>query len=459
MLTAALSTMEDLPASDYQTITLRVVTEAVAVDHVVASTDIERTFPASDLATSEVFVYFQPQIDSLGGTISSALGEAVYWEPELMVDTVVQEGKAFQLLPGSDVFDPSASPDPLRSSPLASLRLEIERDVPGRPSETFEHVVLDRVPPANRASGTVTADELTPMDGDASGPAALVPMIHVMASTGGSNPRDTAILQAGLARFVDELFQPDASSAYDLGDLLWPVAVADASLVTASERVIVPALDDGPESHAFVADARVYLASLAPAGPTGTGVEVATDLLADGVRLITAPGSTQDIAQRRMWYGTLQTGLETQFVYQDPGRLRSGRSADPGRERRHGVHPHRPGPGDIGSLPAAAPQALRDAVASGLLALVPGDPATSTTWWTVDPRDGTTRSIIDPGYGSTGGWAEKYVNEKPPGSHYVNDQGYSRVRKAPGPQPRCRAGQEYVTLIGCGLAVRGWFRR
>ena len=457
VLTVAQSTMDALPASDYQTITVRVVTESVAVDHLVEATSLEHTFQASDLASSEVFLYFQPQTSGLGGTIAQALGQAVYWEPELMVDKVVQEGSAFQLLSGQDLFDPAASPDPLQSSPLAGVRLEIERDIPGQPSQTFEHVILDRVPAAARASGTVTPDDLSPMEGDAAGPAALVPVVHVMASTGGSNPRYTAITQATLARFMDELYQPGASSDYDLGDLLWPVAVADESLVTASERVLVPALDAGHDGHAFVAEARVYLASFAPAGPTGTGVEVATDLLADGVRLIGTPGGLADAAQRRMWYGTLQSGLETQFVYEILGGF------DPAGRRTLDVSDAMGSTltvlaaDDGGAVPTGAPQALRDAVASGLLAVVPGDPTTSTTWWTVDPRDGTTRSIIDPGYGATGGWAERYTNETPAGdAHYVDDQGHRLVRKAGGPQPRCRGGSEYVTLLGCVSTPAAW---
>ena len=235
------------------------------------------------------------------------------------------------------------------------------------------------------------------------------------------------------------------------------MAVADQSLVTASERIIVPALDDGPDGHAFVADARVYLTSFAPAGPDGTGVEVATDLLADGVRLIGPAGGLVDAAQRRMWYGTLQSGLETQFVYE----ILSG--FDPAGRRALDVS-DATGPGptvlaadDTGSVPPGATQALRDAVSSGLLAVVPGDPATSTTWWTVDPRDGTTRSIIDPGYGATNGHAERYVDAKKAGDpHYVDDQGNRLVRKAGGPKPRCRGGSEYVTLIGCVSTPAAW---
>jgi hypothetical protein len=455
-LTAVQSTVEELPASDYQSITVRVVTESVSNDQLVEKTSLEAVFPAWDLAGSEVFLYFQPRISSLGGTILQALGEAVYWEPELMVDSVVQTGSAFQVLSGQDLFDPGASPDPLQDSPLAGVRLEVQRDIPGQPSQTFAHVILDRVSASARAAGNVTQDVLTPMDGGGAGPTALVPIIHLMASTGGSNPRNTAVTQAKIARFVDELSRPDAASDYELGDLLWPVAVADQSLVTASERVIVPALDDGSDGHAFVADARVYLTSFGPGGSSGSGIQVATDLLADGVRIIAPSDGQADGALRRMWYGTLQTALETQFVYE----ILSSVDAD-GRQvldvsDSTGSTLAVLAPDDPGSVPPGAAPALRDAIASGLFAVVPGDPATSTTWWTIDPRDGTTRSIIDPGYGSIFGGGN-YVNEAPPGgAHYVDDQGNRLVRKAGGPKPRCRAGQEYVTLIGCVSIPAAW---
>jgi hypothetical protein len=455
-LTAVQSTVEELPAVDYQTITVRVVTESVSDDQLVQKTSLEAVFPAWDVATSEVFLYFQPKISNLGGSILQALGEAVYWEPELMVDKVVQQGSPFQVLSGQDLFDPGASPDPLKDSPLAGVRLEVQRDIPGQPSQTFTHVILDRVPASARAAGIVTPNVLAPMDGGNAGPTALAPIIHVMASTGGSNPRDTAITQARIAEFVDALSRPDAAGAYELGDLLWPVAVADQSLVTASERIIVPALDDGSGGHAFIADARVYLTSFGPGGSSGSGIQVATDLLADGVRIIAPSGVPADGAQRRMWYGALQTALETQFVYEilssvDPvGRQVLDVSDSTGSTLAVLA------PDDPGSVPVGAAPALRDAVAAGLLAVVPGDPATSTTWWTVDPRDGTTRSIIDPGYGSIFGGGN-YVNEAPPGgSHYIDDQGNRLVRKAGGPKGPCQSADEEMTLIGCVSIPAAW---
>jgi hypothetical protein len=458
-LTTVTTALDDLPASESQTITVRVVTESITGDRLVQTTSLERDFEAWDAATSEVFLYFQPTISTIGGSILQALGEAVYWEPELMVDKVVQRGTQFQVQSGSDIFDPEATPDPLLDSPLAGVRLVVERHVPGRLDETFEHVILDRVPAAARATGNVTVGQLVPMAADAAGPVALAPIIHLMVSTGGTNPRNDAISQAVAARFVGQLVDPETAGDFELGDLLWPMAVADQSLVTASERLIVPAVAAGSLGHAYVGDARVYLTRIGPA-PSGDGsMQVATDLLIDGVRIIGAQGQPTDAASRRMWYGTLQTALETQFVYEiargfeSDGRTLIGVS-DADRAPLTVLRPD-----DPASVPAGAAPALKAAVSTGLIALVPGDVATSETWWTVDPSDGATRSIIDPGYGSFIGGGN-YVDSKLPGdAHYVDDQGNSLVRKARGPAPRCRGGQEYVTLIGCVSTPLAWIIR
>jgi hypothetical protein len=57
------------------------------------------------------------------------------------------------------------------------------------------------------------------------------------------------------------------------------------------------------------------------------------------------------------------------------------------------------GSADAAALPgSASPQLLAD-LRAGSIAIVPGDPASSKVWWTVDPATGTTRSVVAPGYG------------------------------------------------------------
>ena len=69
---------------------------------------------AADSSDSEIFLYFQPAIDGIGGSIEQALGEATAYHPELMVDGEVRQGSAFPVLGATDIFSggaPIGSPD------------------------------------------------------------------------------------------------------------------------------------------------------------------------------------------------------------------------------------------------------------------------------------------------------------------------------------------------------------
>ena len=102
---------------------------------------------------------------------------------------------------------------------------------------------------------------------------------------------------------------------------------------------------------------------------------------------------------------------------------------------------------------------MQDAVGNGLTAIVPGVPTAAQAWWTVDPADGSTRSILDPGLGAGRGAGNKDVNSSKGGTHYVDEQGNSWVRKTSGPPSRCKGGQEYTILLGCVSVPAAWAMR
>ena len=93
--------------------------------------------------------------------------------------------------------------------------------------------------------------------------------------------------------------------------------------------------------------------------------------------------------------------------------------------------------------------------------VVPGDPATSPTWWTIDSATGVTRSILDPGLGGAVPAGRPDSRLRTFDSSYTHGGGARLPQQAPmtrpaggfrGPTPAtCRAGDStgYVALTSC----------
>jgi hypothetical protein len=420
---------------------------------------LDVTLDAADAADSEVFLYFQPALGGIGGSIAEALGEAVAYSPELMVDGQVTQGSGFPVFGSTDIFgggDPLGSGD---EPQLVSLRLVVTRQAPGYPEDAFVRTIIDRASGRDRAAGALTPESLRPLEVGEAGPTALVPLHHVMISTGGANPRRVALERAQMARFVGEnLLDPEEASDFAMSDLLWPVAVVDKALVLASERAIVPSLAEAGAVAAYVARPRVYLTSIGPSASGADSFSFVTDLLADDVRLI-APGSepVADAPARRIWYGAAQTAMETEYV------LGIVRGLDPATRSVEAVSLSMSEPltviegGDALEV-SVAREALQEAVGSGLVAVVPGSPIAADVWWTIDPASGQTRSILDPGLAAGRGAGNNYVNSSQGNTYYVDEQGNTWVRKTGGggPPSRCSPGQEYVAIVGCVSVPAAW---
>ena len=456
-LTAAIATGAEIPAEDRQTVHLQVVAETLAFGVLDSRPILDATLDAAGSADSEVFLYFQPALGGIGGSIAEALGEAVAYYPELMVDGQVTQGYGFPVIGATDIFGGDGTPGATDEPQLVSLRLVVTRQAPGYPEDSFVRTFIDRLSARDRALGIPTSESLRPLESEASGPTALLPLHHIMISTGGANPRRLALERAQMARFVGQnLLDPEAASDYAMSDLLWPIAVVDKALVLASERAIVPGLGEPGAVAAYVARPRVYLTSIAPSGTADEGITYVTDLLADDVRVIApAGGPVPDDPARRIWYGAAQTAMETEYV------LGIARGLDPATRSLTAVSLAMDEPlnvieaGDVAGT-SGAPEALQVAVGSGLLAVVPGSPGAAEVWWTVDPAGGQTRSILDPGLAAGRGAGNNYVDASRGNTYYVDEQGNSWVRKTPGPPSRCKPGQEYVAIIGCVSVPAAW---
>ena len=430
---------------------MRAVTETLNEGVLVESIVLEERFVAADAAGSDLWFYVQPDREGVGGAIAN-LFEGAAWLPVLMVDGEVRRGTPFELGGSSGGlfggFFGSAGAD------LVALRLELEARGPGLPPIASTRLLYDRAPPAARAAGEIVADDLEPLP-EQGAPSAFGALHHVMISTGGASPREHAIARSFAANFAaNELKSEDAASAYGLADLLLPLAVADQTLVVASERAIVDGMA-AEGARAFVARPRVFLASLLPFPELPGGTARLIDLALDGVDVALAPDAAPDAAARhRLWYGALQTALETEAT------LQAARAVDPATATLDGVSLAMAGadlrvvgPDDLANVEGPA---LRDALGDGDLAVLVGDPG---RFWAIDPASGATRSVLEPGVrvGFIGGG--NYVNSAGGGVRYVIDEatgrtiGYIRdgklYRYGRTPPSRCSGGTEYVMLLGC----------
>lgn len=451
-LAAAASTAATLPEHMHHEVAVRAVAETLDAGAMVEIVVLEQRFVAADAAGAELWFYLQPDREGVGGALVD-LFEGAAWLPVLLVDGEARRGTAFELggsaggLFGGGFFG-GAGAD------LVALRLEFETQGPGMEPHASTRVLYDRAPPAARLAGEVDVDDLEPLPEDGA-PVAFGGLHHVMISTGGASPRDHAIARAYAANFAaNELRSDSAATDYGLEDLLLPMAVADQTLVVASERAIVDGLA-GDGARAFVARPRVFLASLLPFPDVPDGTARLIDLALDGVDVALGPDAAPDAAARhRLWYGALQTALETEAT------LQAARAIDPDTAALDGVSLAMAGaelrvvgPADLATAEGTA---LREALAAGRLAVLVGGP---TRFWSIDPASGATTSVLEPGarIGFVGGG--NYVNSTGGGVRYVIDEASGRTigyikdgkmyRYTRTPPSKCSGANEYVVLLGC----------
>jgi hypothetical protein len=450
-LVPATTTTDSIPPESYQTVELQLIAQTNTDGQLTESTILQRRFSAADDATSEVFLYFQPDVTGLGGTILNTLTGIQNYEAELLVNGTVQSGSPFIVsATGTDIFgNPSGS-----SAQLAGMRLVLTTQSPTEPPRTAVKVLLDRVPVNLQGQTSIPLDQLLPLAGDAGGTYALQPIRHIVISNGGSDPRDHAIQTAVVADFGSELIDPQSASDYAMQDILWPMAVGDRVLALASERAIVAGLSAGTDVRAVIAQPRVYITSIGPDATSASGIALDTDLALDGVRIVSkGTPDVPTVARHQLWYGALQTALESEFA------LRVSRSLDAGGRRLDGASFATSRAASLtaldgASIPVSAPAALIAALRSGETVLVPGDATAARVWWSVG-AGGITRSVLDPDLGGTrSGGRYDGVRQRPP-TKGGGSGNYKYQRAAP-PPSRCGGGQEYVAIVGCVSVPAAW---
>jgi len=460
VLTQATTVGDEIPVEAHQVVMTTVTAETLTEGTLTQTTLLEQTLDAAAASASEIFLYFEPAVEGVGGSIVEALSGDEDWTPVLMVDGEDLKGTAFRVGGrGTDVFgEETAAPD------LVSLKLTVSQRGPSRDAVTATRVLLDRVPTELRGT-PIVAEQLRALPADEAGPLVLGQVHHIMVSTGGADRRDYSIQRSRSADFAgSRLTSEEALFDYSWSDLLWPVAASDQSLVVASESAVVPALAEAGRVRSFVAAPRVFLATLGRDAQDPQSLAFELDLLLDDVALLAADGvATSEMAMRRLWYGVLQTALETEMG------LRRAQLLDPASRALAGASLAGVGPltiltgVDVATLDDGAPAALRDALAAGALVALRGDVAAAKTWWTVDPRNGAVRSVLDPGLG---GVRQRGASSRA-GTTRTADTVYGggragRSARIGGHRPgnygvrgaSCRGASEYTVQI-CGVAVPG----
>jgi hypothetical protein len=471
----AATSFADVAPEDRQALSIRLDADLLGDDGLMETRKIlEHSFDSAEDAAREVFLYFQPDVEGIGGSILTALSGDEEWAPVLLVDGEGTKGEPFPAGGrGTDVFG-----EEVDQPSLAAMRLTVTRTAPGLAPEQTVRTLFDRVP-LERADPTapLLPAELLPMIVDAAGPLPLAQVHHLAISTGGADARAYVYGRGGAADFISGVvLDEEAAGDYSFADFLWPVVVADQAVVIASERGIVPALEDREGIRAFVGAPRLYLMSFGPGSADGSILSAETDLLLDGVTVLAQdPADVSAVARRQLWYGVLQTALETQL-----GLMRAAGLGGDGSDLLGASLASGPltvlEPGLVGTTPDGLGTGLAATLAAGRIALVPGDPAASPVWWAVDPVRGTVRSVLDPNLGgirATGppsgtvparradtvagkhqgtGAGSRAFRDKLPGANR-NDWGGNRGQWSPArhmPLPNgCKPGQEYIAIVGC----------
>ncbi|MEZ5668190.1 MAG: transglutaminase domain-containing protein [Alphaproteobacteria bacterium] len=474
-LAAPEATYDALPDDMWHRVTVAVVAESLADGALVEQTLLAVPLAAADAAAGQVFLVFSPAVgggvSGLAGGLMGAMGEAPSYVPTLVRGELVESGEPVPALPAAqDDAQAFFFGDEAETGPeLTALYVDVTVAVPGLPAETRRRVLLDRVAPDVRQGGSVDAAWLAETHMGLDGPRIFETIHQIAVSVGGADPYRTAVgMGLAVAALGDGMASEQAMGELSLPAMLWPVGALNQATVLASERLSVAAANDRADLRLFVGAPRVFLFSFAPV-PVGDGVGagLAIDLLHDSVAAVAAEGVAPiDVAQRRLWYGVVQSALETTLA-----ELRSGGSAPDATTVASTSNAMSPdlaaiAPADAAAVAADAPAALRDALADGDVVVVAdgGTTASTQTWWTLDPASGDIRAVLDPGLGGAtgGGWRPggPYVNASPGGDRIIVDPrtgrniGISRggrdymFRNRP-PADTCRGGPEYQIILGC----------
>ncbi len=177
-------------------------------------------------------------------------------------------------------------------------------------------------------------------------------------------------------------------------------------------------------------------------------------------------GSGSRIAAARLWYGTLETALETQVAL-----ARAAAVAPEGR-RVWSLSLAMDAPLEVvpgtARAPSGAGRALLASRRAGETAVIPTSEGAPAAFWAIDPATGRTRSVSEPGVRQGFTWGNNHVNASLGGPRLVVDPATGRelgfikdgtfYRYGNPPAGTCRGGDStgYITILGCVSIPASW---
>ncbi len=494
-LAAASGTMDALPDSAFQTVTLKIAATSIADGAVTTAEPLNVTLKASDASAAAIFLGFVQDPEKsggIGGAINDVLGGEKRYVPVLWVEGEPFVGEAIAgLTPSAEASaaqdflggDDTGEPKP----ELARLVLTIETAAPGEAPVTATRTLVDRAP---GVAAIDAATVLRPMPMAQGLPSAAALMHNVWISTGPLDLKNAYALRAlALTEIVMTYSDPEKVEGLSPADMLWPAAAFNAALPMALENSAIPGMNDRAGVKVFTGRPRVSLFSSGSVdGPDAADFRVSEiDLKLGGATVLAREGEATAAFEARLWVGVVEAAMETEFgmrantlVFDPATTVQASASvASNGTLVRLGA--------GGSELPDNAPG---DAVAAATAGRVLFAPAgVLVAWWDVDPANGTTRAMLNPdlgGFRSYGGyrpdptnrlnssWGNQRTGMQSGGGGNVThisadgrrsiDYGPNgRIARAGGgggpPPNRCGGGSEYMIIVGCVSLPAGWALR
>lgn len=460
---------------DYHSIKVSVVAETLNAGKLKEDIILEYEINVPEAERSKIFMYFAPHGAGQGRTLAKALGPDAKFLPVIqvgekrtsgkpipgMIPTPEQMTKAKKFFYGTD------------NAVTTALHLDIQSNSPDGSSAREKRVLFDRVPSKVRAGGMPEVEKLIELRTHNGTPVAYQQIHQILVSNGGVNPR-RAWTDVGYGAWLPERLKEMGEDEMTMEQALWQLGMMQSIYPLISEGITIPALNDLPDARFFVGEPRVFILSLGVLKKEDeTLVEQSIDLLFDDIQQISVGASGKQLAQRKRWYGVLQSALETSSVASMA--MAAGYSAETVLSAFNSV-------GSKAEVLTTAkdlddsvnyPARLLSDLQSGKIVVHAAETREAVdTWWTIAPGDGSTKAMLAPGlggssygyhtgrgYSSVGGGARRggfyRVYPKNMTSTPLNPDGSPKSRPKPTKPPpqSCKAGGTEYTTVQCGVSL------